>query len=195
MKKSSLRLTSLTLIPIALLAFVSCAKPSGVEDVEVVDIPGGVAEVDTFTTSGIVTAIDFDSRKVSLTLETGKKIKITAGPDVVNFDQLEIDDEINVQVSEVEAIVLGSAELPSSAGASAGALAPLGAKPGAMLGDTEQVTGMVTEINAKHHKVTLAMPDGTSEVIKVNRSIDLTGLEIGDTITMIVAEVVVVIVD
>jgi hypothetical protein len=67
-----------------------------------------------------------------------------------------------------------SGEPPGDGAAAAVVLAPLGAKPGVLMADTEEVTAKVKAIDVKHQKATLLFPNGTSQTFKVRKDVDLT---------------------
>jgi hypothetical protein len=184
MKTNLLKLAALALMPAALFAFASCSSTSGSEDVAALETPDGAAIVATYKTSATVTAIDAATRKVKLTMANGEHTTVKCGPQVVNFGQIEINDRVNVTVTEELAVFLGTGNPPSAAGAAGVALAPIGAKPGGMIADTVQVTAKITAIDAKHRKVTLSLPDGTSETVKAGKQVDLSRVKVGDTVTV-----------
>lgn len=68
------------------------------------------------------------------------------------------------------------------------ALAPVGAKPGGVLVETAQVTVKVTDVDAKNHKVTFELPDGTTKKVKAGSKVDLSTVRPGDNVTMQVSE-------
>ena len=184
MKTNLLKLATLALLPAALLTFTSCSTSRGTEEVTALETADGVAIVDTFRTSATVTAIDATKRKVTLTTADGKRTTVKCGPEVVNFSQLEINDRLNVTITEELAVFLGTGEPPSATGASGVALAPVGAKPGGVMADTVQVTAKVTAIDANKRKVTLALPDGSTKTVKAGKKVDLSGVKIGDNVTV-----------
>lgn len=184
MKKEILNLATLALLPAAFLAFTSCSTMSGDEESVALETADGAAIVDTFTTSATVTAIDATTRKLTLTIGDDKRATVKCGPEVANFSQIQIHDRVNVTVTEALAVFLGTGTPPSAAGAAAVALAPIGAKPGAMMADTVQMTATVSAIDAKHRKVTLTLPDGTSKKVKVGKMVDLSKVKAGDNVTV-----------
>src|SRR5690349_23991940 len=124
-------------------------------------VPGGVA-VGTYQETATVSAIDKEKRKVTLTTADGHKTTFTAGPDVVNFDQIQVGDQIKATVTEQLAVFVAAEAPPQSQGvATMVALAPAGAKPGGLVADTVQVKAKVTAIDLKKHKATLEFPDGS----------------------------------
>lgn len=188
MKTTILKLAALALMPAALLALTSCSTPSGTETVELIETPDGAIVVDTFTTTATVTGIDAAKRKVTLVFPSGSKTTYQAGPEVVNFSQIEVGDQVKAVVTEEAAIFIGSGAPPSaSVGAGVG-LAPVGAKPGGVFVETAQVTAKVTAINAKKHRVTLQFPDGSSKQVKVGKKVNLAAVPRGMDVTVQVSE-------
>lgn len=184
MKTNLLKLATLTLLPAAMLTFTSCSTTSGTEEITVLETADGVAIVDTFKISATVTAIDATKRKVTLTTADGKRTTVKCGPEVVNFSQIQISDRVNVVVTEELAVFLGAGAPPSAAGAAGVALAPVGAKPGGVIADTVQITAQVKAVDAKKRKVTLALPDGSTKTVKAGKKVDLSGVKIGDNVTV-----------
>jgi len=67
-------------------------------------------------------------------------------------------------------------------------LAPEGAKPGGVVVETSQVTGLVTAVDAAKQKVTFKLPDGTSKTMNVSDKVDLSKVFIGKTLTVFEGE-------
>ncbi|MGH9845069.1 MAG: hypothetical protein ACREEM_40655 [Blastocatellia bacterium] len=168
MNKNFIRLITLALLPAAILTFTSCAtKMEGVEETTVIETADGAVVVDTFTTTATVTGIDTAKRKVTLVSPSGSKSIYKAGPEVVNFAQIRVGDQVKATVTEEVAIFIGSGAPPSAVAGAGVALAPVGAKPGGVFVETSQVTVKVAAVDAKNHKVTFQLPDGTTKKVKV----------------------------
>ncbi len=190
MNTEIIRLPGMLLLAAAMLALVACATPGpvGNEQMAVIETPDGAIIVDTFDTTAKVTAVDASKRKVTLVFPDGKKTTYKAGPEVVNFDQIQVGDQVRATVTEEAAIFIGRGAPPSAAAATGVALAPVGAKPGGVLVDTMQVTVKVTAVDAKSRRVTFELPDGTSKKVKVGKKVDLAAVTPGDSITVQVSE-------
>jgi uncharacterized OB-fold protein len=190
MNKNILKPIALVLLPAAILALASCAtpKPEGVGETTVVETADGAVIVDTFTTTATVTAIDSAKRKVTLVTPGGSKSTYQAGPEIVNFDQVRVGDQVKATVTEEVAIYIGSGAPPSAMAGAAVALAPVGAKPGGVRVDTTQVTVKVTAVDAQSRKVTFQLPDGTTKKVKVGKQVDLSAVRPGDNVTVQVSE-------
>ena len=115
-------------------------------------VPGG-SVVQTYELKATVAAIDKASRKVTLVDASGIKKTVKAGPDVINFDQIQVGDQLKITATEELVVSLaGASETPTDSGAQLVALAPKGAKPGGLMAETTQVTAKVTAIDSEHHK-------------------------------------------
>ena len=172
-----------------MFVLIGCATtPRYIEETSVIETLDGVIIVDTFTATATVTAIDEAKRKVTLVFPDGKKTVYRAGPEVVNFDQIQVGDQVKVVLTEEAAIFIGRGAPPSATDATAVALAPVGAKPGGVMVETIQLTAKVTAVDAKSQKVTLELPNGTSKKVKVSKKVDLEALRPGDNVTVQVSE-------
>lgn len=147
-------------------------------------VPGGLL-VGTYRETATVTGIDKEKRKVTLVTPNGTMGTFKAGPDVVNFDQIQIGDQVNATVTQELAVFVRKTGEPSSdGGATTVALAPVGAKPGALIADTVEVTAKVSSIDLKQHKATLQFPDGTSKTFKVRPDVELTTESVGQEVVI-----------
>jgi len=195
MKSNILNWAGLTLLSAAMLAFTSCSTttPTGQTTTGAAyqeGVPGGVV-VETHKMTATVTGIDAANRKVTLVTPEGKKDTVTCGPEVVNFDQIHVGDQLKVVVTEQLAVYMAQAgATPSDGAAAVVALAPKGAKPGGIMANTVQVTAKVTAIDLKHHKATLQLPDGTSKTFPVRKDVDLTQRQVGEEVVIRTTEAV-----
>jgi Cu/Ag efflux protein CusF len=197
MKPIILKLTILALSPAALLAFTSCSSTSPSPTVETTSAtafqhgePGGV-RVETYKETATVTGIDKATRKVTLVTKDGSKSAVKCGPEVANFDQIEVGDQVKATVTEQLMVFVRNPGEPSGDGAAAAiALAPLGDKPGGLMANTEEITAKVKAIDLKHRKATLLFPDGTSHSFKVRPDVDMTKHAVGDEVVFRATEAV-----
>jgi hypothetical protein len=189
MKINTLKLATLALVPAALLAFSSCSTTDGTEEMAAVETPDGAIIVDKYTMTATVTGIDAANRKVTLVAPNGAKTTYKVGPAAINFGQIQVGDQVNATVTEEAAVLLRQPGTAASVGAGAAvALAPVGAKPGGMLVDTHEVTATISAIDAKHHKVTFQLADGTTRKVKVGKQINLAQVQVGDAVTVQLSE-------
>ena len=199
MQPITLKPTVLTLLPAALLAFSSCStNPKGVGAGFTAiqpGVPGGVT-VDTYKETATVTGIDKATRKVTLVTKDGAKTTVKAGPEVANFDQLEVGDQVKATMTEQLVVFARQPGEPAGDGAAGVvALAPIGAKPGGVMANTEEITAKVKAIDVKRHKATLLFPDGTSHTFKVRPDVDLTKHTAGEDVVFRTTEAVAILVE
>jgi hypothetical protein len=146
--------------------------------------------VDTHKMTAKVTAIDTANRKVTLVTSDGEKTTVKCGPEVINFDQIRVGDQLKVTVAEELAVYMAKeGAAPSDGAAALVALAPKGAKPGGVVASTVQVTAKVTAIDLKHHKATLQFADGTTRTVTVRDDVDLTKRRVGEEVVIRTTEV------
>ncbi|MFO1477438.1 MAG: hypothetical protein U1F98_12380 [Verrucomicrobiota bacterium] len=183
MKMKIKTLSALAILPIAALAITSCSRGPNVDTTTVVTtqpgVPGGVV-VETHTITATVTGIDKTNRHVMLVTPDGFKQTVTAGPDVANFDQIQVGDQFKATLAEQLVVFVRDPGGVSGDGeASAVALAPVGAKPGALMVNTEVITAKVKSIDVEHQKATLEFPDGSTRTVKVRKDVDLSKQAVG----------------
>ena len=194
MKSNTLNWAGLALLSAAMLAFTSCSSTPKVEPTTSAEyeqgVPGGIF-VETYKNTATVTAIDAANRKVTLVTPDGRKETFIAGPEVVNFDQIRVGDQVKATVTQQLAVYMAKDNPPASEGeATVVALAPKGAKPGRLITNTVQVIAKVTAIDLKHHKATLRFPDGTTKTVAVRKDVDLTQRQVGEEVVIRVTEAV-----
>lgn len=188
MKTKLLKLTALAFLSAAMLTIISCSPNKATEQVNAIETPDGAIIVDTFTKTATVTGIDAAKRKVTLVTPEGHKSTYKAGPEVVNFSQIKIGDQVKAVLTEEVAVAIGSGASPSGTADAGVALAPVGAKPGSVMVDTTQVTAKVTAVDAEKHKVTFQLPDGTTKTVKAGKKVDLSAVQPGDNVTVQLGE-------
>jgi hypothetical protein len=188
MNTKLLKCTAAACMSAALLTITACSSPNGTEESTAIETADGAIVVDTFTTTATVTRIDAARREFTLATPNGHRAKYKAGPEVVNFDQIQVGDRVKAVLTEEVAVALGKGAGPIGTSGVGVALAPVGSKPGAVMVDTSEVTAKVTSVDARRHKVTFELPDGTTRTVKAGRKIDLSAVQPGETVTMQVGE-------
>jgi hypothetical protein len=128
---------------------------------------------------------------VTLVTKDGTKSTIKCGPDVANFAQIEVGDQVKATVTEQLVVFVRQPGEPAGDGATGVvALAPIGAKPGGAIANTEEITAKVKSIDAKHRKATLLFPDGTKRTFTVRPDVDMTRHNVGDEVVIRATEAV-----
>src|SRR5512142_2782675 len=120
------------------------------KDVVVASQPGAAGIAQTVDFSAAITAIDKASRTITLKGPKGDEVKVVAGPEVKNFDQLKVGD--TVQARYLESLVLELKKgggLPVAKTEQTGAAsAKPGEKPAAIGGRQVKVVGNVVKVDA-----------------------------------------------
>ncbi len=202
MNKTLIKYSVFALAPAAVIMFTSCSStpkaPEGQSTTLVAaekGVPGGLF-VETYQTTATVTGIDASTRHVTLVTPDGRKGNVQVGPDVINFDQIKIGDQVKATVTEELAVYMAKAGTPPPTGEAAlVALAPTGAKPGGVLANTVQITAKVKAIDVGKRKATLEFPDGSTKTFAVRQDIDLTKEYVGEEVVIRSTEAVAIVVE
>jgi hypothetical protein len=147
--------------------------------------PGRI-EVETAETTAMVVAVDRVTRVIILQTQDGNKAGYTLGPEVVNFDQIKVGDQVRAAVVYRTALFLGKSggATPQSSDTVAVARAPLGAKPGLKVVETTDITVKVLAVDREKREVIVQTGDTDPATVKVDKSIDLTPVAAGDNVFM-----------
>jgi hypothetical protein len=151
-------------------------------------VPGG-SIVATYEVTATVAAMDKAARKLTLVDAKGIKTTVKVGPEAVNFDQIRVGDLLNITAAQELAVsVVGPGESLSDGGAQVVALAPKGAKPGALMAETTQVTAKVTALDVERRQATLQFEDGSTRTVAVRPDVDLSKRKVGDQVVIRLTE-------
>ncbi|MFZ2168580.1 MAG: hypothetical protein WAW61_02975 [Methylococcaceae bacterium] len=146
------------------------------------DRPGRL-EGELVVVTAKVKAIDKKNRVVTLKSPDGKEAKVKCGPEVRNFAQIHVGDEVKTTLLETVELFVTGEEKPSAERAMEVERAPLGSKPGFTAIDTVEVKASVVAIDYQTRYVTLKGPEG--KVIKVKAGPEvkrLNEVKTGDTV-------------
>lgn len=128
----------------------------------------GKAVVERVVVNATVKAVDKKSRVVTLKYPDGAEAKVKCGPEVRNFPQIRVGDEVRAEFTEsVELYVADAPEAPAAEGAAGVRRAPLGAKPGIESVQLVEVRATVEAIDYKTREVTLKGPEGKLQKLVV----------------------------
>ena len=151
---------------LAAFAFVGAAIAQ-TGGVVVGSAPGKAGAAQTVQVTATIAAIDKATRDVTLKGPQGNEIVVTAGPEVKNFDNMKVGDQVNAQY--VEALTL---ELKKGGGMTVGRSdqggvkeAKPGQKPGGVAGRQVTIVADVIDVNPAKQSVTLRGPKRTVEVV------------------------------
>ena len=145
--------------------------------------PGKVGVAQTVDVSATITAIEKSSRTITLKGPKGDEVKVEAGPEVRNFDQLKVGDVVDMRYRETLALELkkgGGMKVEKTEKAGA-----VGAKPGetpaGVVGRQVTVVGDVMKVDAATQTVTVKGPQRTVD-LKVRDPEQFKLIAVGDQI-------------
>lgn len=175
-----LRIVSM-LAAVALVAGCATQKPSGrMEDV--------------VQSRATVTAIDQQSRMVTLRDKNGEELVIQVPDAVRNFNQIKVGDEVVASYTEAIAWQVKPAgqATPGVTASDDMTTAQLGERPAATVGSSVTVTATITAIDLANGTVTLTGPAGRSQTIKARDPANLRRVKVGDLVEITYTEAVAV---
>jgi hypothetical protein len=143
--------------------------------------------------SATVSAVDKATRTVTLKGADAKEFPVLAGPEVRNFDQIKVGDEVVVGYLQALALELkkgGGAPVAAVESADA-ARAGSGAQPGGVVARKVTVMADVTAVDAKTQTVTLRGPQRTVD-LKVPDPKQFKMIAVGDQVQATYTEAVAV---
>jgi hypothetical protein len=142
--------------------------------------------VETTTTGANITAIDKANRTFTLRANDGKTRTLKAPPEMVNFDQMKVGDQVKATYAQEMAFNVRKAGMPPEADEGTAVVkAPKGDKPGVVLAESKTITGVVTAIDHKTRMVTLKGPKGNELTFPVKKSVKgLENVKKGDDVVI-----------
>lgn len=144
------------------------------------------------TITATVTAIDHDSRVVSLRMPEGDEVTFTASEEARNLGQVEVGDIVTAEyVERVSIKVLANdGSEPATAGMTAIDRTAEGEMPGMAAVDTQVVTATVEDINLEANTFKLKFHDGAVEEYFARNPENLKRAAVGDLVVMSFTEAV-----
>lgn len=146
-----------------------------------------VVKLEVTTLSGRVTAIDAAKRLVSVKGSDGRMATLFMGPDVRNFENLKVGDEVTARYTEARSLAIAKGEKGNEAEigelrvkieAEAARQASQGGKPGMSVMERTTAVANVFQIDRQRGIVTLRGTSGVPVPVKVadTRLLDQIGL-------------------
>jgi hypothetical protein len=156
----------------------------------------GQVVVNTITQTNTVVSIDATNRTVELKHADGKITRYKCGPQVANFDQIKVGDQVRATVVDEVALFIKPASQTQNITATAATVgARLGAKPGVVSLDTLDLTAKVLSINPWLHQVTLLTADGRTKPVQVGEFVNLADFNVGDQVVVRLTQALAVLVE
>lgn len=156
-------LAALSLAAVAAFNLPAAAQTGGAM---VAKGPGSAGAAQTVEITATITAIDAATRAVTLKGQEGNEVTITAGPEVKNFAQLKVGDQVKMRYVEALTLELrkgSTAAVSRTESAAAGSAKP-GALPGGAAGRQVTIIAEVVGLDPAKQVVTLRGPQRTVEL-------------------------------
>jgi hypothetical protein len=155
----------------------------------------GAIEVNAVSATASVSAIDGAKRNVTLDMD-GKFKTITCGPEVRNFDQIQLGDKVKTTFVEALAVSIQPAGTPAGSDVTIVTLAPKGAKPGMFMTKSFFLNGNIDKIDTKKRTVTVTTPDGKTKKMRVANTVTVyNDLKKGDDVDVRFTEAMAIVVE
>jgi hypothetical protein len=173
----------ITVVAGALLAHGAYAQqPAASGGAMTAAVPGGRAAASTVDVTATVAAVDKANRKVTLVGPEGRKVTIAVGPEVRNFDQVQVGDTVSARYSQAIAVELRKSDgsAPTRTEQQAMTRAKPGEKPGGAVVREVRMVADVTALDAKQQSVTLRGPQGNEVDVRVEDPARFAAVKVGD---------------
>ena len=128
--------------------------------------PGVATAAQTVKMTAAIVAIDAATRSITLKGPQGKEVTVTAGPEVKNFAQMKVGDQVNVAYTEALTLELkkGSGKAIARTEQTGAATAKPGERPAGLVGRQVTIVADVVDIDAATQTVTVRGPQRTVEL-------------------------------
>jgi len=147
---------------------------------------------DVVTRTGVVRLIDKESRRV-LIEGPDRTVLYRIGPQVRNFDQVEVGDTVTLTATETVAVAMADAADTGEPLVDVyGARAPKGERPGAVAGQVQTLVVTFLGYNEKTKQAQIRLPDGEVRVVNVAPELQSFARSrvIGDRILVLIEQAV-----
>ena len=183
-----------SLLTLATLLLVACSSSPTLEgplsstaqhsNIQLQGVPGSV-RTQVKTTTATISAIDYQSRQVTLKDAQGHRQTLQANPNVQHFERVKVGDRVHAEVAEETAVYLRSRGVAADDGIIQRLLQQARSdQPGLALHSSEQVTAQVTAVDLSQHSATLRYPDGSSRTVLVRPDVALDEHAVGSQVVI-----------
>jgi len=158
--------------------------------------PGVAGVAETVEVTATITSINAVTRAVTLKRPQGSEMTITAGPEVTNFAQMKVGDQVKVKYVEALTLELkkgSTAPVARTDTAAAGKAKP-GERPAGAVGRQVTVVAKVVALDPARQTVTLRGPQRTVE-LKVADPEQFKRVAMGDRVEATYTEAVAIAVE
>ena len=183
-----------SLLSLATLLLVACSSSPTLEgplssttqhsNIQLQGVPGSV-RTQVKTTTATISAIDYQSRQVTLKDAQGHRQTLQANPNVQRFEQVKVGDRVHAEVAEETAVFLSGRGVAADDGIIQRLLQQARSdQPCMALHSSEQVTSQVTAVDQAQHSVTLRYPNGISRTVLVRPDVALDEHAVGSQVVI-----------
>lgn len=144
---------------------------------------GAVAVADAIELQGTVTALDKNTRAVTIQGATGKVMTVTAGPQIKNFNKIKVGDLVTLSYVAALGLELkkGGGRLRERIESEQSTAAKPGEKPSGSMSRTVKVIADVTAVDAGAGTITLRGPQRSVDLVVKDKEL-LKDVRVGDQI-------------
>jgi Cu/Ag efflux protein CusF len=176
-------LISMLLAVFSVLPTLALAQSAPAGAVLIEKEKGVVRGAESIVLQGVITAIDQETRHVTIKGGSGKEVSLLAGPEVKNFAQLKVGDMVTLNFVQSLALELkkGGTALRERVEGSETVRSEPGEKPMGGEARSVRVIADVTAVNRKTGMVTLRGPERTLD-LKVKDKAMLKDIAVGDQV-------------
>jgi predicted cupin superfamily sugar epimerase len=130
-----------------------------------------------------VKAINKKTRELTLVSPDGKLAKIKCGPDVRDFEQIRVGDEVKTTLLESVEVLVTEAAQPTGEQVTEVNRAPVGSKPSFEVIDAIEINALIMAIDYKTREMTIKEPDGRVLKMKAGPDVEhLDKIKVGDSV-------------
>ena len=179
MKPRSLLLAAL----IAAIPFLASAQQAPQAATVIEKEKGAITIGEAVELQGLITAIDKNTREVTIKGGSGNTLTVTAGPQVKNFKQIKVGDLVTLSYVAALGLELkkGGGRLRERIESEQSTAAKPGEKPSGSMSRTVTVIADVTAVDAKAGTITLRGPQRSADLVVKDKEL-LTDIRVGDQI-------------
>jgi hypothetical protein len=135
--------------------------------------------------TGTITAINAADRTVSVKGPQGRVHTFVAGPEVRNFANMKVGDEVEVDYQAAVAIALAKGSTGrEKIETEVAARAPAGGRPGAAAAKVTTIVAKIENVDTKRGTATLQGPEGRYVVVKVKDPKIMKEIKAGDEVVI-----------
>ena len=158
------------------------AAPAPVATTDPKDLPDEI-EGEVLVIPAKVKAINKKTRELTLVSPDGKLAKIKCGPDVRDFEQIRVGDEVKTTLLESVEVLVTEAAQQTGEQVTEVNRAPVGSKPSFEVVDAVEINALILAIDYKTREMTLKEPDGRVLKMKAGPDVEhLDKIKVGDSV-------------